>query len=324
MNAFEFSISSHITSYLTTFRNLDGAEENWPVIAPQQRVIPYSFYMKAAVTEVGFGLMVIVAIVEMVVYGFFATVLCPSLFSRQRNLFTQTCCFFVELTGSAYSTIIWTVDNLFKNFKEPNLPSYEQMAGPSTRRAFLHIKQLDAQIAQYRAQSAQYQAQSAQHRARINALQAQNISPQVPANIEMEADLKLLKTILERPENQALVNDLQNEQSCEAFQLLAFLVIVECILTGANDLNFLCTAAQNALRNLHQQDPDFKDKVENFLRIHPHFLTGNPQDFDQIEVDKLEEDISPIFRKIKAISLLALQGSSLFGVSLAEYLDEPE
>lgn len=101
--------------------------------------------------------------------------------------------------------------------------------------------------------------------------------------------------------------------------MLSFLVIIECILIDLPHLDFLCKDVRLQIKDL-QQDQDFKDKIKSLKQTHSYFFTASPQTFDQIETDKIEKETQTVFRKIKQLASLALQGSTLFGKTLEHYL----
>ncbi len=315
-----YSISSHLNCYLTTFRNLDGREENWPAVAPQGRIIPYSFYLKASLAEVGFGLILVVALVETVVYAcllaFSVIGLIIGELLNQKDIFEKP---FINQCDKLYSTtsiMIITTTNFFKNFKEPNLPTREptsnhilerQRSKEKSIELINAINTFDMSVEEFRQSIRDYKTFLQENR--------------YIQNPHKYNGFELLRTILERPENQTLKEDLQNELSSEAIQFLSFLSITECLLTPTADLDFLCPQARTKVETL-QQNQNFKDQLKPLQQTHPHlFVGGAAQDFDQIEVEQLEEPVQATFKKIKKISQLAIQASPLFDKTLADYLD---
>lgn len=125
-----YCASSHLMSYLTTFRNLHGKEESWPSQeVTDQTLIPYNFYAKAAFAEIGFGLLTVAASAEMVVYGIFMMVSMAAW-----PISKKPARFFCILVDSGITTAEWASENLHRNLIIYNLPTREPLTEIRARR----------------------------------------------------------------------------------------------------------------------------------------------------------------------------------------------
>lgn len=157
MNPLCYCLASHLNCYLTTFRNLDGPEENWPAPAPQRRIIPYDFYLKAGLAQIGFGLLTVVALVEGIASMFFLMIISPpSLILKKENLpksYRITVKYAGSYINSAEKTIGWASNCFIKNFQELNLSTIEP------ERLEAHIARTREAIRQFRDRMRQQHAQ---------------------------------------------------------------------------------------------------------------------------------------------------------------------
>lgn len=125
------SLSSCLMSALITWRNPDGAEENWTHQSLLKVDNSNSFLRRKIITEICFVLVGTVAVVEMVAHSFFALT-AVIFFPSEPSVST----FFRHFTSSCAFTCLWTAVNaLFLNFTNTNLPTEES----STRFEFTRL-----------------------------------------------------------------------------------------------------------------------------------------------------------------------------------------
>jgi hypothetical protein len=296
-----YSASSYLMRDLTAFRNLHGKEENWPAQAiVDQTPTPCSLQIKRVFAEVGFGVVALSAAVEIVVYGALM-VISMSVYPISK----RPAQLFYVLMESSSASVEWAIKNFYLNFRVQNLPTHE----PQTEmRSNLIKRELLIQLLIQKVD-------------RLKLLRNQ-----LAVIVEKRRSLKcpvqgwnLLTTILQRPENAALLTDLKNEISPVAIELLSFLTIVECILTNEQHLGLVSQKTQGLLKT---ENSDFEDDALNFFKKYKNHLTL--ASYSQFKGSKFRDTREKeVFLKIQSISWEALMGSHLFGYTLCAYLETP-
>jgi hypothetical protein len=120
------SISSSLITNLTQWRNPQGAEENWK--GRESRYVHLPSFKKIAVSEIGFALVGIAAIVESVVNAAFVVFSLPFLFISPDATKLS-----VERLKSSTFVVGWGAVDLVLNLGISNLTTKEE-----TARAYAH------------------------------------------------------------------------------------------------------------------------------------------------------------------------------------------
>lgn len=295
MYSLPYSGSSHLMSYITTFRNLHGKEYWRHQNVIDQKIIPNSFYIKVAVAELGFGCVAITALVETAAYAVFMVISMPVF-----HLSKKPARWFHMLLDSSKTSLEWAVKSLYNNLVKHNLPICEPLT--ESRAIMIEHNSLIQQVNQLIILRNQLE------------FLIKKGSPVLGAN----EGLKILQKILENPKNVNLKIDLKSVISPNAIVLLSYLTIVECLLKNEPNLSFLCKEAQDLIRSFYKNN-NFIEKLNGFIKRNENYF--DLLNFSRLEKSKLENanDVE-IYLKIKAISGIAIQGSFLFCDILYAYI----
>ncbi|MBS0647876.1 MAG: hypothetical protein JSS10_01470 [Verrucomicrobia bacterium] len=132
-------LSSHLMSYLVTWRNPQGREEGWIF---QRETFPG--FVKVSICQIGFSAVAVTAAVESIAYGALS-LLALTVYRLTDRPFEYT----VSLLQSSSFTTLWAVADLIFNWFFPNLLTHESLArawGQMLNPTSIRIRRLQDQL----------------------------------------------------------------------------------------------------------------------------------------------------------------------------------